>query len=251
MQTGIAACACGRRYPIRIGILDFQPPRQGITPAQWTNHVWLTAWGYERFWRKRALTALSGEPFPIEREAALMVALMAPNREGLYLDLACSTALQARFLATYWRSRPTDARVVALDFAWPMLVEAEALIRREGLETVDLVCADAEHLPFLDGSLAGITCGGSLNEFRSPLPVLREVRRVVRDDSCAAFMSLLKGASLLEQVLTQHSGIGFYTLDETERLFQEAGWRVVAKADWGRVAFAKIRPILDKPSINP
>ncbi len=254
VHRGVVACPCGHRYPIRSGILDLKPSRQGITLAQWTNHLPLTAWGYERFWRRRALTLLSGEPFPVEREAAVVREMMMPDPAGLYLDLGCSTALQARILAAYWRDHSTNARVVALDFAMPMLREAAALIRREGWETIDLVCADAERLPFPNRSVAGIACGGSLNEFRNPRAVLAEAQRVAAGGSASAFMSLLKGdgeAGRIERSLTRSSGIRFYTLAETRRLFEEAGWQVVAQAAWGRVAFTKILPILDKPSINP
>ncbi|MFN8482070.1 MAG: methyltransferase domain-containing protein [Anaerolineae bacterium] len=253
VQRGTAGCVCGARYAIRSGILDFRPSRHGITPAQWTNHFAPTAWGYERFWRLRSLTQLSGEPFPLAREAQVMLEMMQPDAPGLYVDLACSTALQARILAAYWRERGLPARVLAVDFAWPMLREAASLIRREGWETIDLVCADTEQLPLPDGSVAAIACGGSLNEFRDASVVLAEARRVARDGGRSAFMSLLsgdKGPRGLEQVLSESSGIRFYSLAQTRRLFETAEWDVVQQAAWGRVLFSEIRPILNKPYIN-
>ncbi|MFN8471384.1 MAG: class I SAM-dependent methyltransferase [Anaerolineae bacterium] len=254
VQRGAAGCACGARYAIRSGILDFRPSRQGITLAQWTNHFAPTAWGYERFWRLRALSQLSGEPFPVSREAEVILGMMEPDQPGLYLDLACSTALQARILAGYWRDRPTAARVLAVDFAWPMLREAVSLIRREGWECIDLVCADTEQLPLPEASIAGIACGGSLNEFRNAPAVLAEARRVAGGGSRSAFMSLLAGEdgpSAAEYWLTQSSGIRFYTLAETRQLFEDADWYVCCQAAWGRIAFTEIEPLLDKPYIKP
>jgi uncharacterized protein YbaR (Trm112 family) len=88
---GAVQCECGQ-YAIEQGILDLYPSTVGITPAQWSNHLGVTAWGYERFWRPRALTLLSGEPFPLEREFRVVQDLLQPAPTGLYLDLGCSTA---------------------------------------------------------------------------------------------------------------------------------------------------------------
>ena len=38
--------------------------------------------------------------------------------------------------------------------------------------------ANAEQLPFADGVIDGVLCGGSLNEFRAAWPALAEARRV-------------------------------------------------------------------------
>ncbi|MFN8498096.1 MAG: class I SAM-dependent methyltransferase [Anaerolineae bacterium] len=230
------------------------PSRQGITVAQWTNHFAPTAWGYERFWRLRALSQLSGEPFPLSREADVMLGMMQPDRPGLYVDLGCSTALQARILASYWRERAIAARVLAVDFAWPMLREAVGLIRREGWDSIDLVCADTEALPLADASVTGLVCGGSLNEFRSAPAVLVEARRVACASSRSVFMSLLSGDNGpggIEHLLSASSGIRFYSLEGTRRLFEDGGWQVLGQNAWGRVAFTEIRPKMDKPSINP
>ena len=100
----------------------------------------------------------------------------------------------------------------------------------------------------------GIACGGSLNEFRDASVVLAEARRVARDGGRSAFMSLIsgdKGPRGLEQVLSESSGIRFYSLAQTRRLFETAGWDVVQQAAWGRVLFSEIRPILNKHYINP
>src|SRR5215212_9272656 len=73
--TGTLECpACRTHYAIQDGILNFLPVRAGnIGPGQRTNHLRLTAWGYERFWRLKALTLLSGRAWPPEEELAAIL----------------------------------------------------------------------------------------------------------------------------------------------------------------------------------
>ena len=242
LRAGTAACAC-QRYAVRDGVLDLAPSLADISPAQWSNVLPLTAWGYERFWRRRALGLLSGEVFPVEREFGLVWDMLQPAAEGLYLDLGCSTALQARGLA----ARLSGAsRVVAVDFSAAMLAEAARRVEAEGATRVDLVRARGESLPFEDGSLAGVVCGGSLNEFSAAWPVLAEARRALRPEGRAVFMSLLTGtterAQQVQRIINATSGIKFWTPEATADLFQSAGWRVLDQRQWGMVLFTSLTP---------
>lgn len=91
---------CRARYHIRNGIADLLGPRHlPDSPAQLTNILPLTAWAYERIWRPRALSLLAGEPLGYERELPLIGGLLAPERGGLYVDVACSNGLYARAIA--------------------------------------------------------------------------------------------------------------------------------------------------------
>ncbi|MCW5851362.1 MAG: class I SAM-dependent methyltransferase [Anaerolineae bacterium] len=247
LRSGEAACAC-RRYPVRDGVLDLAPTLDGITPAQWSNVLPLTAWGYERFWRRRSLSLLSGEAFPVERELGLVWDMLQPVAEGLYLDLGCSTALQARGLAARLRG---SSRVVAVDFSAAMLREAARLVEHEGVTRVDLVRARGERLPFEDGQLAGIVCGGSLNEFSAAWPVLVEARRALHAEGRAVFMSLLTSTTergqRVQRLMNAASGIKFWTPDDTASLFHSAGWRVLDQRRWGMVLFSSLAPDACKP----
>src|SRR5262245_18336687 len=86
----LLACRSGKhRYRIHDGVLDLSgwcPPR---SPAQLRNYLPPSVWAYERVWRPYALTMFSGQRFGYERELALVTALAAPGREGLYVDLSC------------------------------------------------------------------------------------------------------------------------------------------------------------------
>ena len=240
--SGAAACSCSR-YIIRDGVLDLAPSLDGLTPAQWSNVLPLTAWGYERFWRRRALSLLSGEAFPVEREFELVWDMLQPAAEGLYLDLGCSNALQARALAPRLSGA---SRIVGVDFSRAMLHEGARRVESEGVTRVDLVRARGENIPFEDRALAGIVCGGSLNEFSAAWPILVEARRVLRPNGRAVFMSLLTSPSergqRVQRLINSSSGIKFWTPEQTAGLFESAGWRVLDQQQWGLVLFSSLTP---------
>lgn len=244
VELGAAACGCSQ-YAIESGILDLYPSTSGLTPAQWSNALGLTAWGYERVWRPRALTLLSGEPFPLTREFGVVLDLLQPEPHGLYLDLGCSTALQARALARHWATTGGTARVVALDYSMSMLRAAAERIQSEGWTSIDLVRARAEQLPFGNKMLTGVVCGGTLNEFGAPLSALVEAHRVTRAAGRAVFMSLLASGEgrgkVIQHELTLLSGLKFWTPEKTKTLYTTAGWRVTEQQVWGRVAFTVLQ----------
>jgi uncharacterized protein YbaR (Trm112 family) len=82
--AGALRCpGCGASYPIAGGVLDLLGPHdRPDSPAQLANAIPLTAWGYERLWRGRALSLLAGEPLGYERELPLICGLAAPGGKG-------------------------------------------------------------------------------------------------------------------------------------------------------------------------
>ncbi len=84
-------------------------------------------------------------------------------------DLACGTGDLAQEAAR----RGADA--VGLDFSREMLVEA-----RQRNPGIAFVHADAEHLPFADGSVDAISCGFALRNFVSIEGALTECARVLK-----------------------------------------------------------------------
>lgn len=241
---GAALSSSQGLFPIREGILDLLPRGPGrVNPAQMTNFFSLTARGYERPWRSRSLTLLSGESLGFEREEAILSEMLGPPRPGLWLDLAASTALYAR----WWAPRLRDSgSVVALDFSWAMSREGRRRAREEGHPNLGFVVGRAEHLPAADQSVAGVLCGGSLNEFgrRGAARAAAEVARVLEVDGAALFMYLLAAegtvGSLVQQVLSRSSGIAFWRPEEGEQLFAQAGLTVTEQRQFGIVAFARV-----------
>lgn len=223
--------ACGARYPIEGGVADLLGPLAlPDSPAQVANFLPPTAWGYERTWRPRALSLLSGEPFGYERELPLIVGLAAPGRGGLMVDVACSNGLYARALA---RARGgAEGHVVGVDHAPPMLRQARAYAHAQGLR-VSFVRAKAQALPFADGAAAAVTMGGSLNEIGDVDGALAELRRALAPDGRCALMCLVRGETAGGQALQGMlgtGGISFPPLDELNLRLARAGLRL--RAQW-------------------
>lgn len=234
---------CGASFAVRAGILEAMsgapPPR---TPAQLVNRSPIAAWTYERLWRHRALTLLSGEPFGYERELPLIAALVDPQPGRLYLDLACSNGLYARALARRLReATSTDRRdaghVVGVDHSLPMLRVARAFARREGLR-VSFVQASVQRLPFAAGCAAAATMGGSLNEIGDLDAALSETSRVLPQGGRFVSMHLVQATTRAGQGLQRlmaTGGIAFFTPQALAARFRAHALRPTAHWRYGVV----------------
>ena len=86
--NGSFATTDGDEYRVKNNIINMMvndPEFASIALS--TNHWKLTASIYEDIWRKRSLTLLSGEDFPIEKEHELLIEWTEPKNGGLYLSL--------------------------------------------------------------------------------------------------------------------------------------------------------------------
>jgi len=120
------------------------------------NHV--LSLNIDRSWRKHAVNKLGWEVSPT----------------GSYLDACAGTydlALELCGRADFC------GRVVASDFARPMLVEGRSKIESR---PVSSVCGDSQRLPFLDDSFDGATVGFGVRNLSDLALGLRELHRVVR-----------------------------------------------------------------------
>jgi len=186
--------------------------RLPLTPAQITNYLPLTAWGYERLWRGRALTLLSGEEFGLTRELSLLVRLMQPERGGVYLDVACSNGLYARALATATHAdllaaTPPPATIIGIDHSLPMLQQARAYALQNRLR-ITYVRASAQALPIADATVAGVAMGGSLNEIGDRRAFFTEARRVLEPHGRMVLMHLVQAGDGIGQAVQAVLGTG-------------------------------------------
>lgn len=221
--SGALHCACGAIYPIRDGIADFLGPPRPPTIAQLTNELPATAWAYERLWRPFALTLLSGESFPYQRELALVTEWAGAARGGLFVDVACSNGLYARALARAICHAP--GHVIGVDHALPMLQEARQRARAAGVR-VSYLRASAQALPVASGAAAGVTIGGSLNEIGDLDACLREVRRILASDGRFVTMTLLRAQGVAGRAVQRAAsagGIAFWSREELLQRFRAAG----------------------------
>lgn len=244
IEQGRLTCpACSRCYPIQDGIpaLLLESARFK-SPAQFVNALSPAAWFYERYWRPRALTLLSGESFGYERELPLVSGLAAAQRGGLLLDVACSNGLYARALERARLRAP--GHVIGIDHSRPMLQQARAYARRDHLP-ISYVQASAQALPIVPASAAAVTMGGSLNEIGDVARALAEIRRVLTADGRCVMMNLVRaqtvpGRSL--QLLLRGGGLTFPSVEATNQRFLAARLRVAAQWRYGLALFSLLLP---------
>jgi SAM-dependent methyltransferase len=241
----ITAIACAQDavcFPIRDGILDLLPHAPPLSLAQWSNTLWPSARFYEQIWRVRALSLVTGEPFPIAREMALVNRWLVPERGGRFVDIGTSHGLHARNIARALREHGAAGSVIALDTAFPMLRRARQLILARGYTTIDLVRARAQALPLPSGSVDGVVNGGTFNEMGAHAEALAEVRRVLRPGGRFVMVNLLAGrtpAGRALQRLLDASGITFPTMDETNALLTGAGMTITDQERYGAALFTR------------
>ncbi len=232
--SGALYCpACSTQTAILHGIWDaLNDAPVAHTPAQLTNYFPPTARVYEPAWRWLALTLMSGRSFPLREELRLLRELMQPQAGQLYLDDACSAGLYARALAQ------SGAVVAGIDHSFPFVREARRRARERGLR-ISFIRATAQALPIVNGVLAGVGMGGSLNEIGDQAGALAEVRRVMRTHGRFFCMNLVAAASgwgrLLQRVLGT-GGIQFPLVADLNQQFATAQLQPRAQWVWGIVA---------------
>lgn len=151
---------------------DRRPPGAPLTLAQRSNLLGLTARHYDT-WRNRSLSLLGGQPYPLQRELALLLDWLEPQPGSSALDIGTSTGNYARALAA------RGARVTAIDISPSMLARAAA---NTPPAQVNYELANAEALPYPDASFDLIAVGASLNEFARTGRALGEAARVLHPD---------------------------------------------------------------------
>jgi SAM-dependent methyltransferase len=141
-----------------------------------------------RLWRRGPLLSLvTGISF--DSEYALIAGALQLDTGTRILDLACGTGIYTRRFA----QRRPDAVVVGMDLSSPMLRYALRRTRGEQLTNVALVRGDALAFPFGGGFFDGVNCCGALHLFPDVDRVLREIRRVLRDDGRLTIAAFRRG----------------------------------------------------------
>lgn len=219
IERGRLRCrACGDITSVTGKIWDAMGPHSwNKTPAQISNVIPPTPQLYERVWRKRSLSLLSGRPFPLSDELDELVAALRPAPGMVMVDVACSEGLYARTLADH------GAVVFAVDHSRPFL---RRVVQHAGDRPIVAVRAMAQHLPIASGALDASAMGGSLNEIGDQASAIGEMARVLRPTGAAFSMSLTSATTqrgrLLQRLLAP-SGIVSPTVDATRALFTNAG----------------------------
>ena len=214
----------GETYPIKNGYLDLLGRRSRASNiANLTNFLPGAGPLYEPLWRVHALSLLTGEDFPNERELEIIFDLVEASRDGLYLDLGCSAGLYTRGLQA---KLGDTGSIIGIDISPSMLGEATRRAKRSGISP-SFARADAANLPFTSGVFTGAVCGGSLNEFGNPARTLQERRRVLAPNGRIAIMGILKATTSwgrrLQRFLSR-GGVRFFEPKEVTSLLDHAGF---------------------------
>jgi len=122
----------------------------------------LLSFGIDHYWRWRAVKKLVGGNW-------WMV-----NSEKVVLDLCAGTLPLSRALK---RWTPFQGKIVALDFAYPMLVYGR---KKRPDRSILPVTGDALYLPFRDNSIDAVMVAFGVRNFANRLKGLKEMHRVLK-----------------------------------------------------------------------
>ncbi|MGD9794998.1 MAG: methyltransferase domain-containing protein [Acidimicrobiia bacterium] len=233
LTNGELACvACGRVSEVVDGIWRAMGPwKVARTAAQISNVVPPTPQLYERVWRHRSLTMLSGRTFPLREELAEMrrgAGIDALADGDIVADIACSEGLYSREVASSGAGSGPAITVLAVDHSEAFLRRVVQRAKREKLAIV-AVRASAQHLPIRAASLGAVVMGGSLNEIGDCQAAIGEMGRACRPGGHVFSMSLVRAGTARGRVLqrlARGGGIVFPTETETVSMFERAGLEI-------------------------
>ncbi len=150
--------------------------------------------------------------------AQLLVDTAELQRGQRILDIATGTGA-ALLLAA--RAVGSAGWVTGIDIAEDMLAQAQANISQEKLENVNLLIADADHLPFEDSSFDAVLCASSIFFLPDLAAALREWVRGVRPGGVVAFQGY--GDTAFEPQSTLFSWQRLTAPDDYHSLLEETG----------------------------
>jgi ubiquinone/menaquinone biosynthesis C-methylase UbiE len=161
-----------------------------------------------RVMRRYDLTALLyNVRYAEEQEAKYRIALENLRVAGTILDVGCGTGLLFPHVAT------KAEKVVGVDVSKQLLLQARK--RAEKFRSVQLVQADADHLPFRNAYFTVVFAFTVLQNMPKPFETLMEIKHIAKRDALIVITGLKKK----------------FSLEAFEELLRQAGLRVVLLKD--------------------
>jgi ubiquinone/menaquinone biosynthesis C-methylase UbiE len=148
---------------------------QELVEAEWTDPATVAAWDH---WSVKQLV--------LYRDATALLLRLAGIRPGMtVLDLASGTGDPALALAE--AVGPTG-RVTATDLSTEMVRVCTATFQKRGVTNAEVIQADAQALPFPDGSFDAVTSKLGAMYFVGVQRALGEIRRVLKPGGRVALL---------------------------------------------------------------
>lgn len=148
-----------------------------------------TANTQKRYDRQAGLFDAAEIPVEFLLFKALRTRLWSVVTAGRLLEIGVGTGKNLAY-------HPTGARSVAIDLSPRMLAKASRRAARSD-RVVDLVLADAQHLPFRDGAFDAVAATFVFCSVPDPIKGLREVRRVLRDEGRVHLLEHVRAANFV------------------------------------------------------
>jgi ubiquinone/menaquinone biosynthesis C-methylase UbiE len=200
-----------RRRDVRImGVQQQASGHNGGIFGRWAPHFRFDRWAPQ--YDQSALQPLLFAP---THEAVLSAAAAAGAQPRDVLDLGCGTGALLLRAAERW----PDAHFVGVDVSAPMIDEARR--KHEGDARLRFEVADAAALPLEPESIDLAFSTISFHHWADQVGGVRQVARVLRPNGCFVL------ADIRPPVLLRPVMRGFHAQGARERLFAEAGLRVV------------------------
>lgn len=150
----------------------------------------------------------------------------AKEIKGCLLDLGCGTG----FLTSQLEANTNHEIVIALDIALTMLQTMQE--KWVGQNVIKYVCADAEHLPFIENSIDSVFSNLALQWCSNLGNVFRDIKRVLKPDGRLIFSTF--GPQTLHELKNAWATVdnynhvnSFYTKDQLHDFLTHAGYTKV------------------------
>ncbi len=174
----------------------------------------MSGWKHKRSVRRRydSTAGMYDERYSDEQEAKYSAALTDIAAKGSVLDVGCGTGL------FFKRLSHGATCIVGIDISKSLLAKANQ--RAKKLTNVNLIQADADHMPFKNDAFNAVFAFTVLQNMPKPLETLTEIRRTANREAVVAVTGLKKTFSI--SVLT--------------KLLEEAGLQVISVKDDDKLA---------------
>jgi ubiquinone/menaquinone biosynthesis C-methylase UbiE len=193
------------------------------------------SWKYEHaqeYFKQRAeLYDVKYIPRDAEELSRILIQKAGIKEGDFVLDSATGTGFQAVQIA---RAVGERGRVLGLDVSQEMLAQAEAKMKKLGLDkVVKLGRVESDMIPLGDDSVDAVICGFACHHFPDPYKATAEMFRVLKPskkavvvDGCRPeqlFKKLVADLSLKMSDRTWH--VRFYTEKEFREFFEKSGFK--------------------------